>query len=207
MNKIESRIIGYKVVKDENETEAIVEVTKEVMHESIKRPEHLTGSTYKIKTPHSDHAMYITINDMVLNEGTEFESKVPYEIFINSKNMENFQWILATTRLISAIWRKGGDATFLVDELRAVFDPKGGYYKRGGLYMPSIVAEIGLTIETHLLKLGLLEKKIKTVKETTNVDENPYPPGATLCDKCLTKALVVLDGCQTCLSCGDSKCG
>ena len=207
MNKIESRIIGYKVVKDENETEVVVEVTKEVMHEDIKRPECLQGSTYKIKTPHSDHAMYITINDMVLNEGTEFESKVPYEIFINSKNMENFQWILATTRLISAIWRKGGDATFLVDELRAVFDPKGGYYKRGGLYMPSIVAEIGLTIETHLLKLGLLEKKIKTVKETTNVDENPYPPGATLCGKCLTKALVVLDGCQTCLSCGDSKCG
>jgi hypothetical protein len=115
------------------------------MHEAIKRTETLDGTTYKIKTPQSEHALYITINDMVL-DGVKY----PYEIFINSKNMEHFQWILALTRVISAAWRKGGNADFLIDELKAVFDPKGGYYKKGGVYMPSLVAEIGHVIEKHL---------------------------------------------------------
>jgi hypothetical protein len=94
------------------------------MHEAFLRPDRLVGSTYKVKTPLSEHAMYITINDVILNEGTEHESRRPFEVFINSKNMEHFQWVVALTRLISAIFRKGGDATFLVEELKAVFDPK-----------------------------------------------------------------------------------
>jgi hypothetical protein len=93
------------------------------MHEEIQRPEMLIGSTYKIKTPVSDHAMYVTINDIVLNEGTEYEQRRPFEIFINSKNLDHFQWIVALTRIISAVFRKGGDVAFLVDELKAVFDP------------------------------------------------------------------------------------
>ncbi len=93
------------------------------MHEKLERPEVLIGSTYKIKTPISDHAMYVTINDIVLNEGTEYEQRRPFEIFINSKNLDHFQWIVALTRIISAVFRKGGDVTFLVDELKAVFDP------------------------------------------------------------------------------------
>ena len=98
----------------------------------------LVGSTYKIKTPVSDHAMYVTINDIVLNEGTPHEQRRPFEVFINSKNLDHFQWIVALTRVISAVFRKGGDTTFLVDELKAVFDPKGGYWQPGGKFMPSI---------------------------------------------------------------------
>ncbi len=119
------------------------------MHEEIQRPEVLIGSTYKIKTPVSDHAMYVTINDIVLNEGTEYEQRRPFEVFINSKNLDHFQWIVALTRIISAVFRKGGDVTFLVDELKAVFDPRGGYWQPGGKFMPSIIAELGYVIEKH----------------------------------------------------------
>ena len=127
------------------------------MHEKIERPETLLGSTYKIKTPLSDHALYVTINDVVLNAGTEHEQRRPFEIFINSKNMEHFQWIVALTRIVSAVFRKGGDVTFLVEELRSVFDPRGGYFKKGGRYMPSLVAEIGDAIEAHMRSIGLIE--------------------------------------------------
>ena len=120
------------------------------MHEKLERPEMLIGSTYKIKTPVSDHAMYVTINDIVLNEGTEHEQRRPFEIFINSKNLDHFQWIVALTRIISAVFRKGGDVTFLVEELKAVFDPRGGYWQPGGKFMPSIIAELGHVIEKHL---------------------------------------------------------
>ena len=128
------------------------------MHERLERPEMLLGSTYKVKTPLSEHALYVTINDIVLNPGTEHELRRPFEIFINSKNMEHFQWIVALTRIISAVFRKGGDVTFLVEELHSVFDPKGGYFKRGGKYMPSLVAEIGDAIESHLVIIGLLKR-------------------------------------------------
>src|ERR1700754_1404059 len=126
------------------------------MHENVERPEMLLGSTYKIKTPVSEHAMYVTINDIVLNEGTPNEQRRPFEIFINSKNLDHFQWIVALTRIISAVFRKGGDVTFLVDEMKAVFDPRGGYFKGGGVYMPSIVAEIGSVVEAHLKMIGMI---------------------------------------------------
>jgi hypothetical protein len=144
--KIEKKIVSYKVIKPEDEkttVEEVAELNIERMNESVARPELLLGSTYKIKTPQSEHALYITINDMILNEGTEHEERRPYEVFINSKNMEHFQWVLALTRVISAVFRKGGDITFMVEELKAVLDPKGGYFKKGGVYMPSLVAEIG----------------------------------------------------------------
>jgi hypothetical protein len=101
------------------------------MHEQVKRPESLVGSTYKIKTPLSEHALYVTINDMVLNEGTSHEVRRPFEMFINSKNMDHYQWIVALTLIISAVFRKGGDVSFLVEELHSVFDPRGGYFKKG----------------------------------------------------------------------------
>ena len=128
------------------------------MHEKLERPEMLIGSTYKIKTPVSDHAMYVTINDIVLNEGTQHEQRRPFEIFINSKNLDHFQWIVALTRIISAVFRKGGDVTFLVDELKAVFDPRGGYWQPGGKFMPSIIAELGYVVEKHLQTIGLLRR-------------------------------------------------
>ena len=128
------------------------------MTEEIQRPEMLIGSTYKIKTPVSDHAMYVTINDIVLNEGTEHEQRRPFEVFINSKNLDHYQWIVALTRIISAVFRKGGDVTFLVEELKAVFDPRGGYWQPGGRFMPSIIAELGYVIEKHLQMIGLMRE-------------------------------------------------
>jgi hypothetical protein len=235
--KIENKIVSYKVVDKEAAalasadavTKAAEDVSNNVvhMHESFERPERLIGSTYKIKTPMSEHAMYITINDVLLNEDTEHESRRPFEVFINSKNMEHFQWVVALTRLISAVFRKGGDATFLVEELKAVFDPKGGYFKKGGVFMPSIVAEIGYAIEDHMKHIGLIDngldehqkKFIEDKRKEYEVgvpssksaepeeEDASYPPSSTLCMKCSTKAVVLMDGCMTCLSCGDSKCG
>jgi hypothetical protein len=194
------------------------------MHEKLERPEMLIGSTYKVKTPVSDHAMYVTINDIVLNEGTEFEKRRPFEIFINSKNLDHYQWIVALTRIISAVFRKGGDVTFLVDELKAVFDPRGGYWKPGGRFMPSIIAELGYIVEKHLIAIGLLtptgldenqQKLIEQKREEYEASARQqdafakpvFPEGAQLCAKCSTAAVVVMDGCATCLNCGDSKCG
>jgi len=194
------------------------------MHEKVERPEMLVGSTYKIKTPISDHAMYVTINDIVLNEGTEYEQRRPFEIFINSKNLDHFQWIVALTRIISAVFRKGGDVTFLVDELKAVFDPRGGYWQPGGKFMPSIIAELGHVIEKHLQAIGLIRKTQLDVHQQKLVDEKRaafeararqtdafakphFPEGAQLCGRCSTAAVVMMDGCMTCLNCGDSKCG
>ncbi len=136
------------------------------MHEKLERPDMLIGSTYKIKTPVSDHAMYVTINDMLLNEGTPHEQRRPFEIFINTKNLDHFQWIVALTRIISAVFRKGGDVTFLVDELKAVFDPRGGYWQTGGRFMPSIIAELGHVIERHLQSIGLLKTEMDEHRKT-----------------------------------------
>jgi hypothetical protein len=194
------------------------------MTEEVQRPEMLVGSTYKIKTPVSDHAMYVTINDIVLNEGTPYEQRRPFEIFINSKNLDHFQWIVALTRIISAVFRKGGDVTFLVDELKAVFDPRGGYWQAGGKFMPSIIAELGYVIEKHLQMIGLLKKQEldehaqkliaekkqefeERTKQTDAFAKSHFPEGAQLCAKCSTAAVVMMDGCMTCLNCGDSKCG
>lgn len=226
--KIDSEIVGYKVVDKQAAEEAAQPSEAEIiqMHEKVSRPEELEGSTYKIITPMSEHAMYVTINDIILNQGTDHEQRRPYEVFINSKNLEHFQWVVALTRVISAVFRKGGDITFLVEELKAVFDPQGGYFKKGGVFMPSLVAEIGFAIETHLKKIGMLksdelsdhEKKILAEKRAQFEEQNAkpaaeeatatgYPEGSQLCKKCMTKAVILMDGCMTCLSCGDSKCG
>lgn len=224
--KIDKKIVDYRVnteQTEQREREKKADVIQ--MHEKLERPETLFGSTYKIKTPLSEHALYVTINDVVLNPGTEHEHRRPFEIFINSKNMEHFQWIVALTRIISAVFRKGGDVTFLVEELRSVFDPRGGYFKKGGKYMPSLVAEIGDAIECHLRMMGLFENtdldehqktllqekraQFEGANKTTNTggEDSPFPDGAQLCTKCQTKAVIQMDGCMTCLSCGDSKCG
>ncbi len=251
--EIKNKITGYQVVNNKSETaeetkqettvKEVVDkepVTAEIiqMHEKIERPEMLLGSTYKIKTPQSEHALYITINDVLLNQGTEHEMRRPYEIFINSKNMDHFQWIVALTRIISAVFRKGGDVTFLVDELRSVFDPRGGYFKKGGKYKPSLVAEIGDAIECHMKMIGMIEdngldncqkemldakrKEYEAIHSNDSKNDNnnvsnsadqeaaneatDFPPNAHLCKICNTKAVISMDGCMTCLSCGDSKC-
>ncbi|MFT3761371.1 MAG: NrdJb [Pseudoxanthomonas sp.] len=258
--KIEKKIKGYAVVAPEDKEKAVqgasisrAEAEKELpsadiiqMHERIERPDVLIGSTYKIKSPLVEHAMYVTINDIVLNAGTEHELRRPFEVFINSKSMDHFQWIVALTRIMSAVFRKGGDVTFLVEEMKAVFDPRGGYFKAGGVYMPSLVAELGAIVEEHLKSIGLIhdpemsahqrailaEKRAQyeeRSKKNSDVSAEPvvvtgpvtsdaesiavtgdgasFPPSASMCGKCNTKALVLMDGCATCLNCGYSKCG
>lgn len=276
--KIDQKIKGYAVVTPEDKARdaaaalpasSIDRATAEAeapadniihMHERIERPDVLIGSTYKIKSPLVEHAMYVTLNDIVLNAGTEHELRRPFEIFVNSKSMEHFQWIVALTRIMSAVFRKGGDVTFLVDEMKAVFDPKGGYFKAGGVYMPSLVAELGSIVEEHMKSIGLLhdpemsdhqraliaekrkqyEERSKKNSEVGKAVPSPagegarradegavsadstadheediavtgdgasFPPSATMCHKCNTKALVIMDGCATCLNCGYSKCG
>lgn len=263
--KIEKKITGYAVVSAEDKEKAVAgaSVARDKaeaelpsadviqMHERIERPEVLIGSTYKIKSPLVEHAMYVTINDIVLNAGSEHEQRRPFEIFVNSKSMEHFQWIVALTRIMSAVFRKGGDVTFLVDEMKAVFDPKGGYFKAGGVYMPSLVAELGSIIEDHLKSIGMIhdpemsparraliaekrhayEQRSKKKSDvaapaqaqepidyTANMEDpaediavtgdgTSFPPSASMCHKCSTKAVVIMDGCATCLNCGYSKCG
>ncbi len=246
--KIAKKIKGYQVMTPEDKAlpaaptaapSAPAELlSAEViqMHERLERPDVLIGASYKIKSPLFEHALYVTINDIVLNQGTPHEQRRPFEIFINSKNMDHFQWIVALTRIMSAVFRKGGDVTFLVEELRAVFDPKGGYFKAGGVYMPSIVAEIGAVVEDHLKMIGMLidgelspeqrkliaekraayeadlKKNAEPGTDLASVGEEQssapaFPPSATMCGKCHAKAVVILDNCATCLSCGYSKCG
>jgi hypothetical protein len=225
--KIEQRITGFQLVDEAPpsppaETEATP--TPVQMDETLQRPETLFGVTYKIKSPLFEHALYVTINDILLNAGTPHEQRRPFEIFINSKGMEHFQWIVALTRIMSAVFRKGGDCTFLVEELKAVFDPRGGYLKRGGVYMPSLVAEIGAVLERHLTAIGLLEgheldeqqRRLLAEKwavyqasqDAATVEPGEgFPPGAQLCGQCQTQAVVQLEGCATCLNCGYSRCG
>ena len=233
--KIEKKIVGYALVNEQDKKDAEVKVAelaaqKEAagkvvqLGEPLSRPDKLVGNTYKIKTPVTEHALYITINDVIMNEGTPQEHRRPFEIFINSKNMEHFQWIVALTRVMSAVFRKGGDVTFLVEELRSVFEPSGGYFKKGGKFIPSLVAEIGEVVEQHLQEIGMLKKpgldqhqqKLvdekrseymeKQAKSGEEVNTDGFPKGAQLCNKCNTKASIVMDGCLTCLNCGESKC-
>jgi len=234
--KIDKKIVKYRVdsaeqaKSDAEAARARVDVKPQTeskvirMHEKLERPEMLVGSTYKVKTPVSDHAMYVTVNDIVLNEGTEYEKRRPFEIFINSKNLDHYQWIVALTRIISAVFRKGGDVTFLVEELQAVFDPRGGYWQPGGKFMPSIIAELGCILEKHLQSIGLLKETKLDEHQRKMMDEkraeyeeqkkqqdafasSEFPAGAQLCAKCNVTAVVMMDGCLTCLNCGDSKCG
>jgi len=209
---INKKITGFEVKKPEDENQQ-AESNVTAIAPLLERDAILEGSTYKIKTPMSDHAMYITINDVVMQEGTPDEHRRPFEIFINSKNMEHFMWIVALTRITSAIFRKGGDITFLVEELKAVFDPRGGYYKRGGKYMPSIVAEIGEVIQQHLVSIGMMEGQLNTPELEAKRKEAEEKLGSDAlskgqqCDKCGAMAVVRLDNCNCCLECGDSKCG
>ena len=233
--KIEKKIVGYKVATKEQQQEAQAEANQIEhqqedeanvvrMHERLERPEMLRGTTYKIKPPVSDHAMYITINDIVLNQGTEYEKYRPYEIFINSKNLDHYQRIVALTRVLSSVFRKGGDVAFLVEELKAVFDPKGGYFAGEGRFMPSIIAELGYVIERHFKSIGIISPEVldehqkelieKKRQEFENQDKQTdafvnqeFPHGSTLCGQCNTVAVVLMDNCETCLNCGYSKCG
>jgi ribonucleoside-diphosphate reductase alpha chain len=171
--------------------------------EPLDRPAKLEGQTYKIKWPNSEHAIYITINDVM--EGTR---RRPFEVFINSKNMEHFAWTVALTRMVSAVFRRGGDVSFVVEELKAVFDPRGGAWM-GGKYVPSILAAIGGVIEQHMVEIGFIEGEgmgLKADPHAEAVRVGEAPMGAA-CDNCGQFAARMVEGCMTCGACGHSKCG
>lgn len=183
MTKINQPIVGYSVVTDEEAQPAAARTPTG----DTPRPEVLHGSTYKLKSPLTgDHAIYITINDQVGEDG----SRRPYELFINSKKNDHFQWVTFMTLAVSAIWRKGGNHSFLVDQMKAIFDPNGGYVRKGG-YVPSLVAEIGMVIERHITGEGDMPVEVRGAE----------------CPECGELAMAKRDGCETCSSCGHSKCG
>ena len=177
------------------------------------RPDELPGRTYKIMTPHDDNAVYVTLNHI------DYAGKKRlFEIFINSKSMANFEWIVALTRTASAIFRQTDDVAFLLDELRSVFSPNRGYFKPGGVYMPSLVAEIGFVIERELLRLHTIvpEDVVLPAKVLEAIGAHAGPavtavqraePKGTQCPKCNQFTVTRLDNCETCTSCGYSKCG
>lgn len=175
------------------------------MSEPLSRPSDLDGKTYKIKWPDSEHALYITINDI------ESHGMVrPFEIFVNSKNMEHFAWTVGLTRMISAIFRRGGDVSFVVEELKAVFDPRGGAWI-GGKYIPSILAAIGNIIERHMIAIGFLISKNSEDHTTKSIHLNGIElsnglENSKLCPSCGEFSLHMREGCMTCSSCGHSKC-
>ena len=174
------------------------------MAEPLDRPQALEGNTYKLKWPDSEHAIYVTVNDVIIND-----HRRPFEVFINSKNMEHFAWTVALTRMISAVFRRGGDVSFVVEELKAVFDPRGGAWVQGK-YIPSILAAIGGVLEQHMIAIGFLEGEGMGLKEdpkagqqVMNLNENR----GKACPTCGQFDMQMVEGCMTCRSCGHSKCG
>ncbi|MCT8159694.1 adenosylcobalamin-dependent ribonucleoside-diphosphate reductase [Pseudoruegeria sp. SHC-113] len=173
------------------------------MSEPLDRPQALEGNTYKLKWPDSEHAIYLTINDIIING-----HRRPFEVFINSKNMEHYAWTLALTRMISAVFRRGGDVSFVVEELKAVFDPRGGAWIQGK-YIPSILAAIGGVIERHLITIGFIEGEgmgLKSDPKAEAVAVGEAPRGKA-CPSCGQYDMQMVEGCMTCRSCGHSKCG
>uniref|UniRef100_UPI0040489A56 adenosylcobalamin-dependent ribonucleoside-diphosphate reductase n=1 Tax=Yoonia sp. TaxID=2212373 RepID=UPI0040489A56 len=172
------------------------------MSEPLDRPTELDGATYKLKWPDSEHAIYITVNDVVIAG-----HRRPFEVFINSKNMEHFAWTVALTRMISAVFRRGGDVSFVVEELKAVFDPRGGAWMQGK-YVPSILAAIGGVIEKHMVATGFLAGEgmgLKSDPQAEVVAIGNKPRGKA-CPSCGSYDLRMVEGCMTCGSCGYSKC-
>ena len=184
------------------------------MTQPLSRPEALPGQTYKITWPDSEHALYITLND-IIQDGR----RRPFEIFINSKNMEHYAWTVALTRMISAVFRRGGDVSFVVEEMKAVFDPRGGAWMEGR-YVPSLLAAIGDVIERHMIEIGFLPPKHGQDERALTAQVvaigSERPPGTALglagphlrqCPKCGEAALIRIEDCDQCTSCGYSKCG
>ena len=199
MTKIERKIVGYSVVNEQPEV-------KVVFNERIERPEELSGRTYKLKTPLSESSLYITINNCEVNGQLR-----PFEVFINSKDMSHFQWVIALTRVMSAVFRKGGEINFLIDELKSVHDPKGGFFS-GGKYVPSLVSAIGDVLEQHLTSLGLyvkdnsLQQAAVSMMAEKKGKKDATSDGAVLCNQCHEVSVVLSGGCKTCTSCGASSC-
>ncbi|MFN4013789.1 MAG: adenosylcobalamin-dependent ribonucleoside-diphosphate reductase [Reyranella sp.] len=219
-NDVTGAVLEVKPAATEKPVPAVAPRDSDVVYFAppLDRPEELPGRTYKIKWPGSDHAIYITVNDVV-QEGR----RRPFEIFINSKNMEHYAWTVALTRMISAVFRRGGDVSFVVEELKAVFDPRGGQWM-GGRYVPSLLAAIGGVIERHLVEIGFLaptesprlidaiEERMRFASGGRDGVSDAGPGGGAgssmgQCPQCGAAALTHQEGCDVCLNCGYSRCG
>ena len=193
-------------VASEEKSKSEKEIDGEViyMSEPLERPNTLDGNTYKLRWPDSEHAIYVTINDIIVND-----QRRPFEVFINSKNMEHFAWTVGLTRMISAVFRRGGDVSFVVDELKAVFDPRGGAWV-SGKYIPSILAAIGGILEEHMVKIGFIinsDEMLSHQKDDLSKVEKLKRLKQKSCTSCGQFDLQMIEGCMTCRSCGYSKCG
>ena len=193
-------------VASEEKPKSEKEIDGEViyMSEPLERPNTLDGNTYKLRWPDSEHAIYVTINDIIVND-----QRRPFEVFINSKNMEHFAWTVGLTRMISAVFRRGGDVSFVVDELKAVFDPRGGAWVNGK-YIPSILAAIGGVLEEHMVKIGFIinsDEMLSHQKGDLSKLEKLKRLKQKSCTSCGQFDLQMIEGCMTCRSCGYSKCG
>ena len=204
-NAVTGSVLSVSEASDKTPADAPVAQTGgEVVYlsEPLDRPAALEGATYKLKWPDSEHAIYITINDIV-----QAGHRRPFEIFINSKNMEHFAWTVALTRMISAVFRRGGDVSFVVEELKAVFDPRGGAWMTGR-YVPSILAAIGGVIEQHMVSTGFLAAEGAALKSDPQAEVIALQPKrGKACPSCGSYDLRMVEGCVTCSSCGHSKCG
>jgi len=203
-NDVTGSVLSVESAKEEAQAPMPVD-GGDVIHlqEPLDRPQTLEGNTYKLKWPDSEHAIYLTINDIIVGG-----RRRPFEVFINSKNMEHFAWTVALTRMISAVFRRGGDVSFVVEELKAVFDPRGGAWIKGK-YIPSILAAIGGVIETHLISIGFIEGEgagLKTDPTAKVVGLDSGTRGKA-CPSCGQYTMQMIEGCMTCASCGHSKCG
>lgn len=198
------------VLEVKRETPAVTAATEE----PEARPETLPGRTYKLRWPESDHAIYITVNDILSPDGDGRILRRPFEVFINSKNMEHYAWTVALTRMISAVFRRGGDVGFVVEELKAVFDPRGGQWMNGR-YVPSLLAAIGDVIERHMVETGFLAAEraarqkadAPKIVSLRNAKDGVRDRRLRACPKCGNYALLRQEDCDTCTSCGYSKCG
>jgi len=202
-NEVTGSVLSVSEAAEVKPAQADAEGDVVYIAEPLDRPQELEGHTYKLKWPDSNHAIYITINDIVIAG-----HRRPFEIFINSKNMEHFAWTVALTRMISAVFRRGGDVSFVVEELKAVFDPRGGAWM-GGKYVPSILAAIGGVIERHLIAIGFIGGEGMGLKNDpqAQVMEMGTRPTGPACPNCGEHDMRMIEGCMTCMSCAYSKCG
>lgn len=191
------------IIKFESKIKKVEILNEKIEPKIYKRPFCLDAKVYKLKSPLTESALYITISD--INENGNIR---PFEIFINSKEVSNTQWVVILTRLISAIFRSNSNPVFIIEELKSIFDPKGGYISKEG-YVPSLVAEIGMVIEKHFENIGLISKKTNEILEQKKeefIKSGGEIENAEVCPKCFNKTYVNISGCFTCLNCGHGKC-
>lgn len=211
--RIEQKILSASVV---SKPTVAAETPSNVihMHEAVERPEKLIGATIKIKNQFVENAIYMTVNHIVLNPGTKHESVRPFEVFLNTKDASMAQHFAAITRLLSAVFRKGGDFTFVIEELKSIHDPRGGCFLPGGRFVNSVMHHIALELEAHFQEIGAmrlpeLAEEVKATLEakTEQARQVGALDNAATCPKCHEQKYVLMDGCSTCLDCGYSKCG